>query len=234
MMEPPEASSVDALAGCLGHQFADPTLLREALTHPSVQLSDRGTARFGYERLEFLGDRVLGLLIAEWLIERFPAEPEGALARRHTALVRAETLGEIGLQIGLGRHLLMSQGESGAGGRDNSATLADACEAVIGALYLDGGIESARDFVRSRWAQVIDRDQRPPQDPKTALQEWAQARGLPLPRYDVVGRSGPDHQPQFEIRVVLPGYPPVAALGPSKRIAERAAAERLLSTLASG
>ena len=231
MMKPSGASTADALADSLGHRFADPSLLREALTHPSVQLPERGAARFGYERLEFLGDRVLGLLIAEWLIERFPAEPEGALARRLTALVRAETLGEIGLGMGLGRHLLMSPAEAGAGGRDNVATVADACEAVIAALYLDGGIEAARRFVRSAWSGVIDRDEQPPLDPKTALQEWAQARGLPLPRYQVVGRSGPDHQPEFEISVSLPGHPAMTARGPSKRLGERMAADRLLAAL---
>lgn len=223
----------DALAEALDHRFADPALLREALTHPSTDLQDRGAARYGYERLEFLGDRVLGLVIAEWLLERFPDEPEGSLARRHTALVRRETLAQISRDIGLGPYLILSPGEAEAGGRENEAILADACEAVIAALYLDGGLEASRAFIRSTFAAAIDRDERPPQDAKTALQEWAQARGLPLPDYQEVGRSGPDHRPVFEIRVSIVGHPSATASGTSKRIAERQAAGLLLEELRS-
>ncbi|NNG03989.1 MAG: ribonuclease III, partial [Inquilinus sp.] len=171
----------DALSVLLQHRFARPALLREALTHPSTDPQARGGASFGYERLEFLGDRVLGLVVAEWLLERFPDEPEGALSRRHTDLVRRETLAEIARGIELGRHLILSAGEAEYGGRENEAILADGCEAVIAALYLDGGLEAARRFVRSAFAEVIDRHRRPPLDAKTALQEWVQARGLPLP-----------------------------------------------------
>ena len=221
----------DALSRALDHCFADPALLREALTHPSTDLQDRGDARFGYERLEFLGDRVLGLVIAEWLLERFPDEPEGSLARRHTALVRRETLAQVAREIGLGGHLILSPGEDESGGRENEAILADACEAVIAALYLDGGSEPARAFIRAAFAEAIDRHQRPPQDAKTALQEWAQARGLPLPDYEEVSRSGPDHRPLFEIRVSIDGHAPATASGTSKRVAERQAASLLLEAL---
>lgn len=224
------APEIAELAQALGHSFRREDLLREAMTHPSVTPEERGAARFGYERLEFLGDRVLGLVIAEWLVERFPREPEGALAKRLTALVRRETLAEVAAAIGLGRHLRMSSGEAGAGGRVNAANLADACEAVIAALYLDGGLEAARRFIREAWADRIERD-RPPQDPKTALQEWAQARGLPLPRYATVARTGPDHEPVFSIRVEVEGHAPVTATGSSKRTAEREAAARLLAAL---
>lgn len=223
----------DALSRALGHRFADPALLREALTHPSTDLQDRGSARFGYERLEFLGDRVLGLIIAEWLLDRFPTEPEGSLARRHTALVRRETLAQIARDIGLGAHLILSPGEDESGGRENDAILADACEAVIAALYLDGGLEAPRSFIRSAFAAAIDRHERPPQDAKTALQEWAQARGLPLPDYRTVSRSGPDHKPLFEIEVSITGHPPASASGSSKRVAERQAARLLLDALRS-
>src|SRR3546814_33445 len=148
MTEPPTVSregDLAELAGRLGHDFARPELLREALTHPSINPENRGVARFGYERLEFLGDRVLGLVIAQWLLELYPVEPEGALARRHTALVRRETLAAIAADLGLGRYLILSTGEEVAGGRDNAAILADACEAVIAALSLDGRSEARRD-----------------------------------------------------------------------------------------
>ena len=221
----------ESLADTLGHRFARGDLLREALTHPSVNPEDRGPAPFGYERLEFLGDRVLGLVIAEWLLELFPSEAEGALARRHAALVRRETLAQMAGDIGLGPHLLLSSGEAEAGGRDNEAILADACEAVIGALYLDGGLVPARSFIRAAWSAAVVRDEQPPRDPKTTLQEWAQARALPLPDYALVARTGPDHDPVFTVRVVVSGLPPAMASGSSKRGAERAAAAALLTQL---
>jgi len=225
------AAAAQALAAALGHDFRQPDLLREALIHPSVAPERRGGARFGYQRLEFLGDRVLGLVIAEWLLERYPDEPEGALARRLVSLVRAETLADIAATLGLGRFLTMSVSEAETGGRDNTATLADACEAVIGALFLDGGLDAARAFIRRHWDRYVARNLRPPQDPKTALQEWAQGRGLPLPRYEIVSRAGPDHGPTFEIRAVVSGLPPATAFGTSKRVAEKEAAARLLADL---
>jgi ribonuclease-3 len=222
---------LDDLARRIGHDFGEPDLLREALTHPSVNPGDRGPAPFANQRLEFLGDRVLGLLIAEWLLARFPDEPEGALARRHTALVRAEALAEVAAAIDLGRYVVMAPGEVEGGGRTNAATLANACEAVIGALFLDGGLEPARAFVRREWSDAIERDARPPQDPKTRLQEWAQGRGLPLPQYEIVSRSGPDHQPLFQVQVSVQGHDAVSASGASKRTAEREAASRLLAAV---
>lgn len=221
----------DVLTQALAHRFAEPALLREALTHPSTDPQDRGGARFGYERLEFLGDRVLGLAVAEWLLARFPNEPEGSLAKRHTALVRRETLAQVARDISLGEHLILSPGEAESGGRENEAILADACEAVIAALYLDGGFEVARSFIRNAFSDSIDRDELPPQDAKTELQEWAQARSLPLPDYAPVSRSGPDHRPVFEVRVSIAGHPPATASGPSKRVAEQQAAEQLLARL---
>ena len=224
----------DTLIPALAHRFAEPALLREALTHPSTDPQDRGGARYGYERLEFLGDRVLGLLIAEWLLERFPDEPEGSLAKRNTALVRRETLAQVARDIGLGQHLILSPGEADSGGRENEAILADACEAVIAALYLDGGLEAARRFVRATLAEAIDRHAQPPQDAKTTLQEWVQGRGLPLPDYATVSRSGPDHRPLFEVQVSIAGHAPASASGSSKRIAERQAAALLLEVLEAG
>lgn len=234
MSEAPEFRDTEGLAGleaAIGHCFADRRRLADAVTHPSLAGLARcqgpipGTA---YERLEFLGDRVLGLVIAQWLLERFPAEREGDLAKRHVGLVRRETLGRVAEDIELGRHLRLSPGEAEAGGRSNRTILADACEAVIGALYLDGGLDAVTRFIRRAWSPLIDTSGTPPQEPKTALQEWAQGRGKPLPAYEVVGQTGPAHDPRFEVRVTVAGLPPVTAAGPSKRAAEKAAASTLL------
>ena len=228
----PAGADLDALAGRLGHGVRDPQLLVEALTHPSVSGVKRKLARHGYERLEFLGDRVLGLVIAEWLLETFPKEDEGAIAKRHVALVRREALFEVAQAIGLGRHLTLSPGEDIVG-RENPTILADACEAVIGALYRDGGLAAAAGFIRGAWDGFIGRHAQPPQDPKSALQQWALARGLKLPRYVEVARGGTDHQPVFEIRVEIEGQPAASASGSSKRVAERDAAAALLQRLSS-
>jgi ribonuclease-3 len=215
----------------IGHHFDKPALLREALTHSSAARPARRAPR-SYERLEFLGDRVLGLMIADLLIHRFPEDGEGALSRRHAALVRKETLAEIGAELSLGESLVVGRSEEDAGGRSNPATLADALEALIGALHLDGGFAAAAGFIERYWRERLDAMIEPPRDAKTALQEWAQGRGLPLPDYRVVASSGPAHAPSFEVEVVLPGLPPVRAAGGSKRAAERSAAEQLLARLA--
>ena len=214
----------------LGHPFERPELLREALTHPSAR-SRRGSAVRGYERLEFLGDRVLGLIIAELLWRRFPDEAEGALTRRHTSLVRRETLTGIAKEIGLGAHIVLSAGEAAAGARTNASVLADVCEAVIAALYLDGGLAVARRFVERWWEPRVMKLGAPPRDPKTALQEWAQARGRTLPIYRTVATAGPAHRRTFTVTVTVNGLPPATATGSSKRAAEAAAAAAALATL---
>ena len=222
----------------LGHDFAAPALLAEALTHPSALTVDRGRGRrtkitnHGYERLEFLGDRVLGLVIAELLWRRFPDEPEGLLTQRHTHLVRRETLAQVALSIGLGLHLVLSRAERAAGAAANPAILADACEAIIAAIYLDGGYDAAAGFIRRHWQPLIGAMEAPPRDPKTMLQEWAQARGLGLPRYELVATSGPDHAPQFTVAASIAGGTPATASGPAKRRAEAGAAAALLERLA--
>jgi ribonuclease-3 len=218
-----------ALAARLGHDFAEPDLLARALTHSSRA----GSAAESYERMEFLGDRVLGCLVAELLYRRFPGENEGALGKRFAALVRREALAEVAGPAGLdlGPHLRLSRGEEDSGGRENPATLADACEAVIAALYLDGGLEAARRLVEPIWQPLLQADVTPPQDPKTRLQEWAQSLGLPLPRYAEVARSGPDHAPVFTLRVELAEGRTAQGEGRSKRIAEQAAAEAMLAEL---
>ena len=217
----------------LGYHFQQPQLLSLALTHSSLIQGPGGPHRSN-ERLEFLGDRVLGLVVAELLFETFPEEEEGALARRHAMLVRREALAEVAEAIGLADHIGLSRGEEDAGGRHNPSLLADACEAVIAALYLEGGLAVASRFVREHWTPLMSADPTPPKDPKTALQEWAQGRGLPLPRYREIGRQGPDHAPLFEVEVSLQGLDPAIGSGPSKRSAERAAAEILLSRVEDG
>jgi ribonuclease-3 len=222
------AADLARLAEALGHSFTKPDLLTEALTHPSI--AGRGTgARQCYERLEFLGDRVLGLVIAELLVRRFPREAEGALARRLAGLVRREACARVAEAIGLAPHLSMSRGEEEAGGRANVTTLADACEAVIGALYSDGGLEAAAAFIHRHWEPLVAEALTPPKDAKTALQEWAQGLGKPLPIYHTVAMKGPPHDPIFEVSVAVAGIEPVTAEGASKRTAEQAAAAAMLS-----
>jgi ribonuclease-3 len=215
-----------ALLAALGHEFARRELLDQALTHPSAS----GNAP--YERLEFLGDRVLGLVVADMVYRGFPAEPEGKLARRFAALVRKEALARVAETIELGACLRVGESEqSGLGSRN---LLADACEAVIAALFLDGGYAAAERFVQRWWRPLLaEQGGEPPQDVKTALQEWAQARALPLPVYRLVGREGPAHDPLFDIEVSLPNRPPALGRGRSRRAAEAAAAELLLARLRS-
>jgi len=224
-------SATASLARILGHEFADPALLEEALTHPSASLS-RGRRKVDYERLEFLGDRVLGLAVADLLLRRFPDEAEGNLAVRLSALVRQEALTQVASTLDLGRHLRM--GALGAdAARAQAAALANCCEAVIGALFLDGGWPVAQRFVESQWTALIEAEPRATKDAKTALQEWAQGRGLGLPRYEVVATEGPDHSPSFSVSVRIEGAPAPAATATagSKRAAEQAAAETLLAAL---
>ena len=212
----------------LGHRFTDSSLLREALTHRSAAHGPR--KRGSNERLEFIGDRVLGLLIAEWLAERFPREQEGDLGRRLATLVSQPVLAVIAAESGLPSVLAVAPGESRAGVRRRATVLADAMEATLGAMYLDGGIEPARRFVRQGWERAMNEQVVPPKDPKTALQEWAQARGQALPDYKVVSREGPPHAPRFVVSVMVDEATGTGAAG-TKRAAEQAAATDLLAKL---
>ena len=226
----------DDLAQMIGHVFSRPDLLTEALTHPSAVPPVRGKARRRsplrhYERLEFLGDRVLGLVIADMLWHRFEREPEGPMTRRMADLVRRETVARVALDIGLDRHLVLSPAEAAAGAARKPSILADVCEAVIAAVYLDGGLEAASEFIRRWWEPLVDTMERPPRDPKTRLQEWAQARGLGLPAYRVVATEGPDHAPRFTVAVRVAESEEVSATALSKRTAEAEAAASLLSLL---
>ena len=219
------AAALDPLAAVLGHRFADPVLLETALTHPSAT----SPARPDNQRLEFLGDRVLGLVVAEALLAAFPGEAEGALAPRFNALVRRETLAEIALEIGLGGFLRLGRSEATGGGRRKAAILADALEAVIAALLLDGGMAAARHFILARWQGRIEAPETAPMDAKTRLQEWAQGAGRPLPLYTTTGEQGPAHEPEFEVEVSVEGAAPATGRGGSKRVAEQAAATALLA-----
>lgn len=219
-----------ALETTIGYVFSNKELLEEALSHPSGGKS-RDKSAFNNQRLEFLGDAVLGLVIARLLFEMYPSENEGDLARRQAALIRGETLTEIAKSIHVGDFLRLSASEEAAGGRSNATNIEDACEALIGAMYLDGGLEEAEKFILAHWTERARSTATPPKDAKTALQEWAQARGLPLPGYQVVVSEGPAHAPIFTIEVSVQGFAPAAASGASKRVAEQLAAGQLLNRL---
>jgi ribonuclease-3 len=219
------------LEDALGHRFAKRNYLVEALTHPGAA-RQRGIAKRGYERLEFLGDRVLGLITAELLWRRFGRETEGELSRRFSHLVRREALAEVARAVGLGGYLILSAGEDSV--RDNESILSDACEAVIAALYLDGGLAAAQRFVEQRWEARLSASIEPPRDPKTQLQEWVLGHGLPLPAYRIVAAEGPAHRRQFTVTVIVEGLAPATATGSSKRAAETAAAAAALATLSPG
>ena len=213
----------------LGHRFVDRALLLRALTHAS---SDSDIAH-NNQRLEFLGDRVLSLIIADLLVARFPSDAEGELAPRLNALVRRDTIAEVAREIRLGEEVIMAAAEQASGGRDKPAILADACEALIAALYLDGGMAAARRFVENLWGPRLGRMTLAPADAKSALQEWTQARKLGIPAYRIVSRQGPDHSPLFVIEVAVAGLPCAQGSGASKREAEQAAAEAMLASMAS-
>jgi ribonuclease-3 len=222
-------AAAKAIEARLGHAFADRMLLTEALTHSSA--TGRGRGRRSNERLEFLGDRVLGLVIADLLIALYPSEGEGDLSRRHAALVRRETLAEVARDLGAAQWLVVGRSEEDAGGRGNPALLANVVEALIGALYLDAGLDAAERFIRQHWLSRLESMAVPPRDAKTALQEWAQSRGLGLPTYEVAAVAGPAHAPRFDVSVSLAGFAPGRAVAGSKRAAEQAAAEQLLALL---
>ena len=212
------------------HGVADPERLRVARTQRSAA-KGKDMLSGGNERLEFLGDRGLGLVVAEMLYTRFGREREGAMAKRFVALVRRETLARVAEQIKLGEHIQMAKGERAAGADTNPAILSDCMEAVIAALYLDGGLEPARRFIEKLWTPLLDEANKPPQDAKTQLQEWLQGRGKPLPKYEMVGREGPAHAPVFTIELTTGDGESVSAEGKSKREAEQLAAKLMLEKL---
>jgi ribonuclease-3 len=212
----------------LGHRFRDRQLLARALTHASA------SSRFSNERLEFLGDRVLGLVIAEMLFEHYPDDSEGLLAVRYNALVRGEACAAAAEAAGLSSHVLLAASEAASGGRKKTAILGGLCEAVIAALYLDGGLDRARDFIQRAWADAFAQLGTDMRDPKTMLQEWAQARerasrGAPV--YRLVTREGPDHAPRFVVEVSVSGEGSESGEGRSKQEAQQSAARAMLARL---
>ena len=224
------SAELAAFSARLGHHFADPALLVRALTHGSLSSATRPDN----QRLEFLGDRVLGLTIAEALLKADRAATEGQLAPRLNALVRGETCAEIARQIGLGEVLKLGRSEMMSGGRRKEALLADAMEAVLAAIYLDGGFKAAQAVILRLWADRLARVEDDARDAKTALQEWAQAQGMSPPRYVQTARSGPDHAPEFEITVQLDdGRQAMASGKGTKRSIEQAAAQALLDRIES-
>lgn len=220
-------AALTAFADRLGHRFRDPELLVRALTHASIS----GPTRPDNQRLEFLGDRVLGLVIAEALLEADGEAAEGQLAPRFNALVRKETCAEIAREIGLGEVLKLGRSEMKSGGRRKQALLGDAMEAVIAAVYADAGFAAAREVILRHWSDRIDTVEEDARDPKTSLQEWAQAQGHPPPVYSEIAREGPDHAPVFTIEARLETGDTAEATAASKRAAEQSAARALLERL---
>ena len=223
-----------ALGEAIGHHFARRELLVEALTHPSAlgfgQREQGRLRRRSYQRLEFLGDRVLDLVVADLLWHRFADEPEGHLTRRLADLVRRDALARVAAELDLGRYVVLPPALADAA--NNPAILADACEAVIGAVYLDAGFPTAAALVQRLWEPLIQEMTAPPRSPKTRLQEWTQARGLGVPDYVLVETSGPDHALRFTMAAKIAGYEPVTATASSKQQAQEQAAARLLEVVA--
>lgn len=216
--------NTEELLSKLGYRFEKPELLEQALTHVSAPKAGGQS----YQRLEFLGDRVLGLVIAEMLYKTFPSAPEGELSRRLAELVRRESCAEVAIAWDVGPYLKLGAGEAHSGERKNQTILADVCEAIIGAVFLDGGYEAAKGLVERSFRELVAAPRRPLRDPKSALQEWAQGRGLPPPTYTIAEQTGPDHAPKFRVMVKVKGTESEFGLGSSKRIAEQAAARSLL------
>ena len=221
-----KSTATQAFTARLGHDFHASELLNRALTHSSARVEQPGSA--DNDLLEFLGDRVLGLVVAEFLTERFPEADTGEIARRYNKLVRKETCADIARTLEMGQVIIMSDGEADSGGRDKLTILGDACEAVLGAVFLDGGYQSARAVVRTHWLPLLDEADEVLRDAKSALQEWAQGRGLDLPQYAETDRKGPDHAPHFTAKVEIEGLDPQEGGGASKRAAEQAAATAML------
>jgi ribonuclease-3 len=220
--------SATALETRIGYKFTDATLLESALSHISALKGARNRAS-SYQRLEFLGDHVLGLVISDTLFRSYPKADEGELSRRLADLVRKETCAEIARSVDLGPAIRVGSSEANAGARKRPAILADVCEAVIGAVYVDGGYKAAEALIERLWQVRMSATAQPLRDPKTVLQEWAQARGLPTPTYREVARSGPDHSPEFRVAVQLPAFAPAEGMGRSKRTAEQNAAAAMLA-----
>ena len=218
------SEAAEFLRDVLGHEPGDLGLFERALTHSSA-------SRQSYERLEFLGDRVIGLAIARWLYERFPNEPEGNLSRRYNVLVARETCGEIGRELGLPALIRLGRQARDDGANWSDNVVGDVVEAIVGALFLEAGLEKAEQVVRRLWGPYVDAQRRAPQHPKSALQELAAAKNFAAPEYEVARKSGAHHAPRFTVCVSIKGVGEATAEGSSKQEAETAAATELLNRL---
>ncbi|MEK6734249.1 MAG: ribonuclease III [Pseudomonadota bacterium] len=212
----------------LGYQFSNSLLLEEALTHPSAAINNKN---FTYERLEFLGDAVLGLVIAEMLLTQFPNEDEGKLAKRRSALISGENLSKIARKLGIGERIIMTEAEKKSGGQDNDSNLENALEAIIGAIYLDGNIDKLKIIIKNIWQEYIDEMLEVPFDPKSKLQEILQKNGKPLPIYELMESFGPKHMLTFKVKLRASGYDDIISEGRTKQIAEKLAASNLLKLM---
>lgn len=221
-------SLMKSLEKDIGYIFKNKSLLEKALTHPSMLPPGQGV---DFERFEFLGDRVLGLVIASWLFKEFPQEKEGDLAKRFAALVQKETLVKVARTIKLDSVMVMKQEKSSSQNKCLETLLADGCEALICALYLEGGFEAAKSFIQRYWQDYLKETNTPPCDPKSILQEWAQAQGKTHPLYVVLQASGPAHAPCFTVEVRIEGFDPVQGKGSSKRQAEKEAAQHMFKII---
>jgi ribonuclease III len=217
------SETLSKLEGIIGYHFNDPVLCEHALTHGSRQ-----SKRADYQRLEFLGDRVLSLVIADDLFRRFNAEQEGQLAARLSQLVRGETCAAVGQALGLDQFIIVGQVEKSKGVQRIASVLGDVVEALIGALYLDGGLEVARTFILRWWSDMLIKSPADLKDAKTFVQEWALARAMPLPLYEVAGREGPEHAPVFTISLKVGPHDHATGIGASKQAAEMAAASAFI------
>lgn len=228
---PPELTP-DQRSACeaaLGYRFKDAVLLDRAMTHRSA--TQGKAAEWSNERLEFLGDRILALVMVETLMERFPKQREGELAPRLNAMVSRDTCAIVGAELGLGQYLIVDRSERATGGPEKRSLLANVVEAVIGAIYVDSDLEKARKFILGRWKSQLQSSVDLARDPKSALQEWAQGSGHPAPAYRHISREGPDHAPVFTVTVQVEGHDPIPGIGSSKQLAEREAARAMLAAI---
>jgi ribonuclease-3 len=219
-----DGATLSWLESVLGRRPSDPALFERALTHASFGADQ-------YERLEFLGDRVLGLAVAAWLYELFPDEPEGQLSKRLNALVARDVCAEVARELGIPERVRLGKQARDDGASDSDNVIGDVVESLIGALYLDAGLEAAVEFVRSAWGDRVSAGDKAPQHPKSALQEWAAAKECKPPAYRLAERSGPQHAPTFVVEVEIRGVGSASAEGASKQEAETAAAAKLLEQL---
>lgn len=218
-----------AIEARIGHKFSNATLLMTAFTHVSALKPATRNRADSYQRLEFLGDHVLGLIVSDMLYRAYPKADEGELSKRLADLVRKESCADVAKSLGLVDDIKLGAVGAGAGARLRKSVLGDICEAVIGAIFLDGGYSAAAQFVERNWTERMRKPRRPLRDPKTVLQEWAQGKGLPTPVYREVERTGPHHDPQFRVAVDLPGLAPAEGIGGSKRAAEKVAASVMIA-----